>query len=70
MDEFHRELGKIMWDYVGMGRNAEGLTKSDRGDPDIREEFWKNVSVVGSDGPSTTSWSAPAGWRTSSSSAS
>ena len=47
VEEFHRELGKIMWDNVGMGRNKERLQKALREIPAIREEFWKNVKVVG-----------------------
>ena len=46
-DEFHRELGKVMWDYVGMGRNKAGLTKALGLIPEIREAFWKDVKVVG-----------------------
>ena len=49
VDEFHRELGKIMWDYVGMGRNKEGLTKALELIPKLREEFWSTVKVTGMD---------------------
>jgi len=49
VDEYHRELGKIMWDYVGMGRTKEGLTKALELIPKLREEFWKNVKVTGAD---------------------
>ena len=45
--EFHRELGKWMWDYCGMSRNEAGLKKLIAKIPEIREEFWKNVSVPG-----------------------
>ncbi len=45
--EFHWELGRIMWDYVGMARNAQGLTKAISDIRALREEFWKNVKVVG-----------------------
>jgi succinate dehydrogenase / fumarate reductase flavoprotein subunit len=48
-DEFHKELGQVMWEYVGMGRNKEGLTKALQMIPKIREEFWSNLKVVGSD---------------------
>ena len=48
VDEFHKELGKIMWDYCGMGRNAEGLKKGLELIPKLRAEFWKNVLVPGS----------------------
>ena len=47
VEEFHRELGKIMWDNVGMGRNKAGLQKALKEIPKLREEFWKNVKVVG-----------------------
>jgi succinate dehydrogenase/fumarate reductase flavoprotein subunit len=46
---FHRELGKIMWDYCGMARNEEGLKTALRKIPELREEFWRNVNVPGSD---------------------
>ncbi|MBM4166560.1 MAG: fumarate reductase/succinate dehydrogenase flavoprotein subunit, partial [Ignavibacteria bacterium] len=49
VDEFHRELGKVMWDYVGMGRNRDGLTKALQLLPKLREEFWSNVKVTGID---------------------
>jgi succinate dehydrogenase/fumarate reductase flavoprotein subunit len=48
VDEFHRELGTIMWDKCGMERTAEGLTEALERIPQIREEFWSNVKVVGS----------------------
>ncbi|MBI5215335.1 MAG: fumarate reductase/succinate dehydrogenase flavoprotein subunit [Ignavibacteriae bacterium] len=48
VDEFHKELGKIMWDYCGMGRNEAGLKKALELIPKLREEFWKNVRVPGS----------------------
>lgn len=44
---FHRELGKIMWEYAGMARNETGLKKAIAQIPALREEFWKNVRVVG-----------------------
>jgi succinate dehydrogenase / fumarate reductase, flavoprotein subunit len=47
VEEFHRELGKIMWDNVGMGRNKARLQKALKEIPAVREEFWKNVKVVG-----------------------
>ena len=46
-DSFHRELGKIVWDYCGMGRNEVGLKKALSLIPTLREEFWKNVRVLG-----------------------
>jgi succinate dehydrogenase / fumarate reductase, flavoprotein subunit len=47
VDELHRELGIVMWDYVGMSRNAEGLNKAKKMIKEIREDFWKNVKIVG-----------------------
>lgn len=46
-DSFHRELGTLMWDNCGMGRNRAGLEKALKRIPELREEFWKNVRVVG-----------------------
>ena len=48
VDEFHRELGKVVWDECGMGRNAQGLDQALKRIPEIREEFWQNVRVPGS----------------------
>lgn len=45
--EYHRELGKIMWDYVGMARNKEGLEYAISAIQKLREEFWTNVNVPG-----------------------
>ncbi len=47
VDEFHKELGKIMWEYCGMSRTAEGLKKAKVMVKELREEFWKNVKVIG-----------------------
>jgi succinate dehydrogenase flavoprotein subunit len=47
VDEFHRELGKIIWDYCGMTRNRTGLEKALSEIPALREEFWKDVRVLG-----------------------
>jgi succinate dehydrogenase / fumarate reductase, flavoprotein subunit len=49
VDSFHRELGQVMWDKCGMARNAAGLTEALRRIPELREEFWRNVNVPGSD---------------------
>lgn len=46
--EFHRELGKVMWENVGMARSEQSLKKAIEIIPSIREEFWKNVKVTGS----------------------
>jgi len=48
VDEFHRALGKIMWDYCGMSRSAEGLTFAKAEIQKLRAEFWNNVNVLGS----------------------
>jgi len=48
VDHFHRELGKIMWDNCGMARNQAGLEKALSEIPALREEFWKDVRVLGS----------------------
>ncbi|HEX7527756.1 MAG TPA: fumarate reductase/succinate dehydrogenase flavoprotein subunit [Thermoanaerobaculia bacterium] len=47
VDSFHKELGKIMWEYCGMGRTREGLKTALQKIPVLREEFWKNLTVVG-----------------------
>jgi succinate dehydrogenase / fumarate reductase flavoprotein subunit len=48
VDAFHRELGLIMWEFVGMGRNAAGLQKAIDKISALRKEFWKDVYVPGS----------------------
>jgi succinate dehydrogenase / fumarate reductase flavoprotein subunit len=45
--DFHRELGRIMWDYVGMTRSEEGINKALKRIPELRAEFWENVRVPG-----------------------
>jgi succinate dehydrogenase / fumarate reductase flavoprotein subunit len=47
VDHFHKKLGQIMWDYVGMARNAEGLTKAIGEIKALREEFYKDLLVPG-----------------------
>jgi len=47
VDEFHKKLGRILWDYVGMARNEAGLKKAISLIKEMREEFWKDVKVVG-----------------------
>lgn len=47
VDSFHKELGNVMWEYCGMGRNADGLKKALQEIPKIREEFWNNVRIPG-----------------------
>jgi len=46
-DSFHRELGRIVWDYCGIARNAEGLKKALELIPALREEFWRNLRILG-----------------------
>jgi len=45
--EYHRALGKIMWDYCGMARNDAGLRKAQVMVQELRADFWKNVNVTG-----------------------
>ncbi len=45
--EFHRELGKLLWDYVGMSRNKEGLKYVSGKIAELKEEYWQNVKVAG-----------------------
>jgi succinate dehydrogenase / fumarate reductase flavoprotein subunit len=47
VDSFHRELGKIMWEYCGMSRTAEGLRKAIGQIRELRDEYWRNVTVPG-----------------------
>ena len=48
VDSFHRQLGKLVWDYCGMSRTAEGLTSAIEQIRALREGFWQNVNVPGS----------------------
>ncbi|MCX6598861.1 MAG: fumarate reductase/succinate dehydrogenase flavoprotein subunit [Acidobacteria bacterium] len=50
VSSFHRELGKLMWDFCGMARNAKGLEQAADKIAGLREEFWKNVNVSGEAG--------------------
>ncbi len=47
VDSIHKELGRIMWNKVGMSRNEKGLKEAIEEIKELREEFWKNVNVVG-----------------------
>jgi succinate dehydrogenase / fumarate reductase flavoprotein subunit len=47
VDSYHRELGKIMWEYCGMARNAEGLKHALSVIPPLREQYWSDVRVLG-----------------------
>jgi succinate dehydrogenase / fumarate reductase flavoprotein subunit len=46
-DSFHRELGRIVWDYCGIARTAEGLQKALQLIPALRGEFWENLRIPG-----------------------
>ncbi len=48
VDSIHRELGKLVWDKCGMARHADGLREALEKIPQIKEEFWNNVTVLGS----------------------
>ncbi|MFQ5822858.1 MAG: fumarate reductase/succinate dehydrogenase flavoprotein subunit [bacterium] len=45
--EFHQELGQMVWEYIGMSRNADGLKHALKEIPKLREEFWQNVQIPG-----------------------
>jgi succinate dehydrogenase / fumarate reductase flavoprotein subunit len=47
VDEYHRELGKIMWEYCGMARSEEGLKKAKKMIQELKADFWKNAIVLG-----------------------
>ncbi len=47
VDSFHKELGNIMWEKCGMARNEAGLKEAIAKIPELKEEFWKNVKVLG-----------------------
>ena len=47
VDMFHRQLGKLMWDFCGMSRDRQGLTEALERIPALRQEFWENVRVIG-----------------------
>ncbi|MFO0577211.1 MAG: fumarate reductase/succinate dehydrogenase flavoprotein subunit [Polyangia bacterium] len=46
-DSFHRELGALIWEHCGMARNQKGLAQALRRIPELREEFWQSVRVLG-----------------------
>src|SRR6185503_14839492 len=48
VDSFHRELGKLMWDYCGMSRTASGLEYALSKIPELCDQFWREVNVLGS----------------------
>ncbi len=47
VDQYHKELGKIMWDKCGMSRTAEGLKQAKVEVAKLKEEYWKNVKLIG-----------------------
>ena len=47
-DHYHKALGKIMWEYCGMARNTESLTKAKKLVSQLEDEFWKSVFILGS----------------------
>jgi succinate dehydrogenase / fumarate reductase flavoprotein subunit len=50
VDDFHRELGRILWEHCGMARNEAGMLKAKEMIPALREAFWEDVNVPGSPG--------------------
>lgn len=48
VDSIHKELGLVMWDFVGMARNKAGLEKAIERIAEIKKEFWSNVRIPGS----------------------
>lgn len=50
VDDFHRELGHLVWEKCGMARNESGLKEALKRIPAIREEFWRNVTIRGGQG--------------------
>ena len=49
VDEIHRELGKVVWDKIGMARNEAGLKHALTEIPKIKQKFWSNISIPGSE---------------------
>ncbi|MFA6107898.1 MAG: fumarate reductase/succinate dehydrogenase flavoprotein subunit [Candidatus Latescibacterota bacterium] len=50
VDDFHRQLGMLLWDHCGMARNGSSLIQAREQIALLREEFWRNVTVFGSQG--------------------
>ena len=50
VDDFHRELGRLLWENCGMARTEAGMVKAKEAIPEIREAFWKDANVPGSSG--------------------
>jgi succinate dehydrogenase flavoprotein subunit len=49
LDSFHRELGVLLWDKCGMSRHEKGLREALRKIPELRQQFWRDVRVLGTD---------------------
>jgi succinate dehydrogenase / fumarate reductase flavoprotein subunit len=47
VESFHKELGHVMWEYCGMARNREGLSKALELIPQLREQFWADARILG-----------------------
>jgi len=47
VSEIHKKLGKVLWDFVGMGKNEKGLKKALKLIPEIKKEFWSDAKVIG-----------------------
>lgn len=47
VDQYHKELGRLVWDYCGMSRNAEGLKYAKGKIKELRDEFWQNLKITG-----------------------
>ncbi len=61
VDDFHRRLGKIMWEYCGMARSADGLRRALQEIPALREEFWAKARVPGGSPSELNPWLETAG---------
>jgi succinate dehydrogenase / fumarate reductase flavoprotein subunit len=48
VDDIHKELGKLLWENVGMSRNKSGLELAIKKIPELRDQFWNNVRIPGS----------------------
>jgi succinate dehydrogenase / fumarate reductase flavoprotein subunit len=66
VDAFHRQLGKIVWDYCGMSRTGAGLNEAIGKIRELRSEYWRDVNVPGSADDFNRS-KRPGAWRISSS---
>ena len=61
VEQFHRRLGRIMWEYCGMARNAKGLEHALQEIPALREEFWSQARVPGTSPSELNPWLEMAG---------